>query len=53
MDPSEVDVVHNHLSVPVLFLFSHPQTEHLDRATAQTVALQLRGEVGVVLIHRY
>lgn len=51
-DPSEVDVVHIHLSVPVLYLFSQPQTQHLDRDTAQTVALQLRGEVGVVLIHR-
>lgn len=52
VDPSEVDVVHNHLNVPVLYLFCHPQTKHLDRATAQTLALQLRGEVGVVLIHR-
>ncbi|XP_077095218.1 thioredoxin domain-containing protein 16 isoform X1 [Siphateles boraxobius] len=52
VDPSEVDVVHIHLSVPVLFLFSQPQTQHLDRATAQTLALQLRGEVGVVLISR-
>ncbi|XP_073725326.1 thioredoxin domain-containing protein 16 [Misgurnus anguillicaudatus] len=51
-DPSEVDVIHNHLSVPVLYLFSQPQTKHLDRVTAQTVALQLRGEVGVVLVHR-
>ncbi|KAK9959570.1 hypothetical protein ABG768_009686 [Culter alburnus] len=52
VDPSEVDVVHIHLSVPVLYLFSQPQTQHLDRTTAQTLALQLRGEVGVVLIHR-
>ncbi|XP_050988530.1 thioredoxin domain-containing protein 16 isoform X1 [Labeo rohita] len=52
VDPSEVDVVHMHLGVPVLYLFSQPQTEHLDRATAQTLAMQLRGEVGVVLIHR-
>ncbi|XP_057199953.1 thioredoxin domain-containing protein 16 [Triplophysa rosa] len=52
VDPSEVDMVHNHLNVPVLYLFSHPQTKRLDRATAQTLALQLRGEVGVVLIHR-
>ncbi|XP_052437236.1 thioredoxin domain-containing protein 16 isoform X1 [Carassius gibelio] len=52
LDPSEVDVVHMHLGVPVLYLFSQPQTQHLDRATAQTLALQLRGEVGVVLIHR-
>ncbi|XP_067311910.1 thioredoxin domain-containing protein 16 isoform X2 [Pseudorasbora parva] len=52
VDPSEVDVFHIHLSVPVLYLFSQPQTQHLDRATAQTLALQLRGEVGVVLIHR-
>ncbi|KAF4102026.1 thioredoxin domain-containing protein 16 isoform X2 [Onychostoma macrolepis] len=52
LDPSEVDVVHMHLGVPVLYLFSQPQTQHLDRATAQTLALQLRGEVGVVLISR-
>ncbi|KAK2879002.1 hypothetical protein Q8A67_019793 [Cirrhinus molitorella] len=52
LDPSEVDVVHMHLGVPVLYLFSQPQTQHLDQATAQTLALQLRGEVGVVLIHR-
>uniref|UniRef100_A0A8C0Y768 Thioredoxin domain containing 16 n=1 Tax=Cyprinus carpio carpio TaxID=630221 RepID=A0A8C0Y768_CYPCA len=52
LDPSEVDVVHLHLGVPVLYLFSQPQTQHLDRATAQTLGLQLRGEVGVVLIHR-
>lgn len=53
VDPSEADVVHNHLNVPMLYLFSHPQTKHLDRATAQTLALKLRGDVGVVLIHRY
>uniref|UniRef100_A0A673G564 Thioredoxin domain-containing protein 16-like n=1 Tax=Sinocyclocheilus rhinocerous TaxID=307959 RepID=A0A673G564_9TELE len=52
LDPSDVDVVHMHLGVPVLYLFSQPQTQQLDRATAQTLALQLRGEVGVVLIHR-
>uniref|UniRef100_A0A672P825 Thioredoxin domain containing 16 n=1 Tax=Sinocyclocheilus grahami TaxID=75366 RepID=A0A672P825_SINGR len=52
LDPSEVDVVHMHLGVPVLYLFSQLQTQQLDRATAQTLALQLRGEVGVVLIHR-
>uniref|UniRef100_A0A8C2PUW6 Thioredoxin domain containing 16 n=1 Tax=Cyprinus carpio TaxID=7962 RepID=A0A8C2PUW6_CYPCA len=52
LDPSEVDVVHLHLGVPVLYLFSQPQTQHLDRATAQTLGLQLRGEVGLVLIHR-
>uniref|UniRef100_A0A673FWU5 Thioredoxin domain containing 16 n=1 Tax=Sinocyclocheilus rhinocerous TaxID=307959 RepID=A0A673FWU5_9TELE len=37
---------------PVLYLFSQPQTQHLDWATAQTLSLQLRGEVGIVLIHR-
>ncbi|XP_052009390.1 LOW QUALITY PROTEIN: thioredoxin domain-containing protein 16 [Xyrauchen texanus] len=51
-DPSEVDVIHIHLSVPILYLFCQPHTMHLDRVTAQTLALQLRGEVGVVLIHR-
>ncbi|XP_016347887.1 thioredoxin domain-containing protein 16 isoform X1 [Sinocyclocheilus anshuiensis] len=52
LDPSDVDVVHMHLGVPVLYLFSQLQTQQLDWATAQTLALQLRGEVGVVVIHR-
>ncbi|KTG40184.1 hypothetical protein cypCar_00003090 [Cyprinus carpio] len=52
VDPPNVDVVHIHLGVPVLNLFSQPQTQHQDWATAQTLALQLRGEVGIVFIHR-
>ncbi|TRY65227.1 hypothetical protein DNTS_002935 [Danionella cerebrum] len=51
-DPAEVDVIHIHLGVPVLYLFSQAQTQSLDRVSAHTLALQLRGEVGVVLIHR-
>ncbi|XP_041704244.2 thioredoxin domain-containing protein 16 isoform X1 [Coregonus clupeaformis] len=52
VEPSEVKVVHSHLQVPLLFLFSQPHTVALDRATAQTLAWTLRGQVGLVLIHR-
>ncbi|XP_028857829.1 thioredoxin domain-containing protein 16 [Denticeps clupeoides] len=51
-DPAEVDVVYSHLHVPVLFLFAQPHTLALDRTTAESLAWRLRGEVGVVLIHR-
>ncbi|XP_022529032.2 thioredoxin domain-containing protein 16 isoform X3 [Astyanax mexicanus] len=52
VDPEEVNVVFSHLNVPVLFLFAQSETMQLDRDTAQSVARRLRGEVGVVLIHR-
>ncbi|KAL0969854.1 hypothetical protein UPYG_G00233260 [Umbra pygmaea] len=52
VDPSEVKVLHSHLQVPLLFLFSQPHTLALDRVTAQTLAWRLRGQVGLVLIHR-
>uniref|UniRef100_A0A4W5NPY2 Uncharacterized protein n=1 Tax=Hucho hucho TaxID=62062 RepID=A0A4W5NPY2_9TELE len=52
VEPSEVNVVHSHLQVPLLFLFSQPHTVALDRVTAQTLAWRLRGQVGLVLIHR-
>ncbi|XP_035388985.1 thioredoxin domain-containing protein 16 isoform X3 [Electrophorus electricus] len=52
VDPAEVDVVYSHLNVPVIFLFSRPETVHLDRVTAETLAWRLRGEAGLVLIHR-
>ncbi|XP_010890645.1 thioredoxin domain-containing protein 16 isoform X2 [Esox lucius] len=52
VEPSEVKVVHSHLQVPLLFLFSQPNTVALDRVTAQTLASRLRGQVGLVLIHR-
>lgn len=51
-DPSEVKVIHSHLQVPLLFLFTQPHTLALDRVTAQTLAWRLRGQVGLVLIHR-
>ncbi|XP_076151722.1 thioredoxin domain-containing protein 16 [Alosa pseudoharengus] len=52
VDPAEVEVDYSHLQVPLLFLFTQAQTESLDRATAEALARSLRGEVGVVLIHR-
>ncbi|KAL7872787.1 hypothetical protein AOLI_G00118580 [Acnodon oligacanthus] len=52
VDPDEVKVVYNHLNVPLLFLFTQFETLQLDRDTAESVARRLRGEVGVVLIHR-
>ncbi|XP_062303219.1 thioredoxin domain-containing protein 16 isoform X1 [Osmerus eperlanus] len=51
-DPSQVKVIHSHLQVPLLFLFSQRHTLALDRVTAQTLAWRLRGRVGLVLIHR-
>ncbi|XP_072545094.1 thioredoxin domain-containing protein 16 [Salminus brasiliensis] len=51
-DPEEVNVVYSHLNVPLLFLFAQSETMQLDRDTAESVARRLRGEVGVVLIHR-
>lgn len=52
MDPDDVDVIYNHLNVPVLFLFSQTETLHMDRSTAETLAWRLRGEIGLVLIRR-
>ncbi|KAM9467049.1 thioredoxin domain-containing protein 16 [Clarias gariepinus] len=51
-DPDDVDVIYNHLNVPVLFLFAQPETLLMDRSTAETLALKLRGEIGLVLINR-
>ncbi|XP_060736419.1 thioredoxin domain-containing protein 16 isoform X1 [Tachysurus vachellii] len=52
MDPEDVDVIYNHLNVPVLFLFAQTETLHMDRSMAETLAWRLRGEIGLVLIHR-
>lgn len=52
VDADDVDVVYNHLNVPVLFLFAHSETLHMDRLMAETLAWRLRGEMGLVLIHR-
>ncbi|KAK6481504.1 thioredoxin domain-containing protein 16-like [Huso huso] len=51
-DPADVKTVHNHLQSPVLFLFTQRETLALDRSTAESVAWRLRGEAGVVLVHR-
>ncbi|TSK72185.1 Thioredoxin domain-containing protein 16 [Bagarius yarrelli] len=53
VDPEEVDVIYNHLNVPVLFLFAQTETLHMDRSTAETLAWRLRGQSGLVLIHRF
>ncbi|KAG9336715.1 hypothetical protein JZ751_003063 [Albula glossodonta] len=50
--PSKVETVHSHLRMPLLFLFTQADTLALDRNTAESLAWRLRGEVGVVLIHR-
>ncbi|XP_026782684.3 thioredoxin domain-containing protein 16 [Pangasianodon hypophthalmus] len=52
VDPDDVDVIYNHLNVPVLFLFAQTETLHMDRSTAEALAWRLRGEIGLVLIHR-
>ncbi|KAL4656246.1 thioredoxin domain-containing protein 16 isoform X1 [Arapaima gigas] len=52
VDPSDVKVVGSHLHAPLLFLFSQSETLAFDRVTAETLGWRLRGEVGVVLIHR-
>ncbi|XP_062863540.1 thioredoxin domain-containing protein 16 [Trichomycterus rosablanca] len=51
-DPERVDVIYTRLNVPVLFLFSHAETLHMDRTTALNLASRLQGEIGLVLIHR-
>lgn len=38
--------------VPQVFLFAHPETEHLDKETAHALAWKLRGLALVLLIHR-
>ncbi|XP_060789636.1 thioredoxin domain-containing protein 16 isoform X3 [Neoarius graeffei] len=52
VDPDDVVVIYNYLNVPVLFLFAQTETLHMDRNTAETLAWRLRGEIGLVLIHR-
>ncbi|XP_053538942.1 thioredoxin domain-containing protein 16 isoform X3 [Ictalurus punctatus] len=52
VDPDDVDVIYNHLNVPVLFLFAQAETLHMDRSTAEILAWRLRGELGLVLIRR-
>lgn len=52
-DPSKVaqtQLPYQH--VPQVFLFSHRETEHLDKETAHTLAWKLRGLALVFLIHR-
>ncbi|KAM8873462.1 thioredoxin domain-containing protein 16 isoform 1-T1 [Synchiropus picturatus] len=48
VDPSSVP----HKQAHQVFLFSHPATEQLDRATANALAWKLRGLAALVLVHR-
>ncbi|MBN3298842.1 TXD16 protein, partial [Amia calva] len=52
VEPSQVRTVHGHLHTPLLFLFTQRETLTLDRSTAHSLAQRLRGQVGLVLIHR-
>lgn len=52
-DPSKVPQTQfPYQHVPQVFLFSHRETEHLDKETAYTLAWKLRGLALVFLIHR-
>lgn len=52
-DPSKVTQTQfPYQHVPQVFLFSHRETEHLDKETAYTLAWKLRGLALVFLIHR-
>ncbi|XP_035234842.1 thioredoxin domain-containing protein 16 [Anguilla anguilla] len=51
-DPSGVETVHRHLRTPLLFLFTQADTLAVDRSAAEALAWRLRGEAGLVLIHR-
>lgn len=52
-DPSTVPAPQfPYQQTPQLFLFSQPETEHLDRETANTLAWKLKGLALLALIHR-
>ncbi|XP_078262817.1 thioredoxin domain-containing protein 16 isoform X3 [Rhinoraja longicauda] len=50
--PEEVSTVHMQLKMPVVFLFTQRETYEHDRQTAESVAWQLLGKAGVVLVPR-
>ncbi|XP_051878943.1 thioredoxin domain-containing protein 16 [Pristis pectinata] len=50
--PEEVSTVHTQLKMPVVFLFTQRETYKHDRITAESVAWQLLGKAGVVLVPR-
>ncbi|GCB66904.1 hypothetical protein scyTo_0007960 [Scyliorhinus torazame] len=50
--PERVSTVHVQLKMPVVFLFTQSETYEHDRSTAESVAWQLLGRAGVVLVSR-
>uniref|UniRef100_UPI00398EABB4 thioredoxin domain-containing protein 16 n=1 Tax=Pristiophorus japonicus TaxID=55135 RepID=UPI00398EABB4 len=50
--PEKVSTVHVRLKMPVVFLFTQRETYEHDRITAESVAWQLLGRAGVVLVPR-
>ncbi|XP_067895222.1 thioredoxin domain-containing protein 16 isoform X2 [Heterodontus francisci] len=50
--PEKVSTVHVQLKMPVVFLFTQRETYEHDRITAESVAWQLLGRAGVVLVPR-
>ncbi|XP_069773122.1 thioredoxin domain-containing protein 16 isoform X2 [Narcine bancroftii] len=50
--PEDVSTVHVQLKMPVIFLFTQRETYDHDRITAESVAWQLLGKAGVVLVPR-
>ncbi|XP_006632551.3 thioredoxin domain-containing protein 16 isoform X1 [Lepisosteus oculatus] len=52
VEPSQVRTVHSRLHTPLLFVFTQRETLDLDRNTALSLARRLRGQAGLVLLHR-
>ncbi|XP_060684432.1 thioredoxin domain-containing protein 16 isoform X2 [Hemiscyllium ocellatum] len=52
LPPEEVSTIHVQLKLPVVFLFTQRETYEHDRITAESVAWQLLGSAGVVLVSR-
>ncbi|XP_038634765.1 thioredoxin domain-containing protein 16 [Scyliorhinus canicula] len=50
--PERVSTVHVQLKMPVVFLFTQSETYEHDRSTAESVAWELLGRAGVVLVSR-
>ncbi|XP_072125012.1 thioredoxin domain-containing protein 16 [Mobula birostris] len=50
--PEEVSTVHTQLRMPVIFLFTQRETYEYDRITAESLAWQLLGKAGVILVPR-
>ncbi|XP_041071184.1 thioredoxin domain-containing protein 16 isoform X1 [Carcharodon carcharias] len=50
--PERVSTVHVQLKMPVVFIFTQRETYEHDRITAESVAWQLLGRAGVVLVPR-